>query len=154
MKLYLVRHGQAVSEEVNPLRPLSHQGLREVKIITKFLRKNNAKISLFYHSGKIRSQQTAELIQHTINRGGRILKKDSLGPEDPIEPLVVTLKSADDDLLIAGHLPYLSYLVARLLTGDPQRGAVTFSTGALAILEKDKNQRWSLSTLVSPDQLA
>ncbi len=37
MKVYLVQHGEAESKEVNPQRPLTEQGMRDVQRIAEAL---------------------------------------------------------------------------------------------------------------------
>ncbi len=37
MKLYLVQHGKALSKEADPQRPLSEEGIREVKKMAEFI---------------------------------------------------------------------------------------------------------------------
>ena len=62
MRLYLVQHGDAVPERLDPERPLSAAGRREVEAVARLLAGAGARVAHVVHSGKLRAQQTAELL--------------------------------------------------------------------------------------------
>ena len=57
MRLYLVQHGDAVPERLDPERPLSVAGRREVEAVGRLLAGAGARVAHVVHSGKLRAQQ-------------------------------------------------------------------------------------------------
>src|SRR5688500_9788627 len=62
MRLYLVQHGEAVPEQVDPQRPLSEAGRRDVQAMARLLAGAGIRPTRIVHSGKRRAQETAELL--------------------------------------------------------------------------------------------
>ena len=56
MRLYLVQHGDAVPEQLDPERPLSAAGRREVEAVARLLASTGARTVRVAHSGKLRAQ--------------------------------------------------------------------------------------------------
>jgi phosphohistidine phosphatase len=51
MRLYLVQHGDAVPERLDPERPLSAAGRREVEAVARLLASAGARVAQVVHSG-------------------------------------------------------------------------------------------------------
>ena len=117
IKVYLVQHGNVVSKEINPERPLSDKGRKDVEKIAGLLKKIKLNVNVIQHSEELRATQTAEILHSTIKSIRDIVQKNNLAPNDPIEPLWYEIMKAHEDLLIVGHLPFLSRLASRLLSG-------------------------------------
>ena len=68
MKLYLMRHGEAsIYENPEGERALTQKGEDDVIRIGKWMAEcETIKISVIYHSQKLRARQTAELIAQMI----------------------------------------------------------------------------------------
>ncbi|MGH8743981.1 MAG: histidine phosphatase family protein, partial [Burkholderiales bacterium] len=62
MKLYLLQHGDALPEEVNPNRSLSERGREDVKRLAEFVGTHGIRVKSVYHSGKTRARETAEIV--------------------------------------------------------------------------------------------
>ena len=62
MRLYLVQHGDALPEQVDPERPLSAEGRRDVEAVARLLASAGTRAVRVAHSGKLRAQQTAEVL--------------------------------------------------------------------------------------------
>ena len=150
MKLYLVRHGEAVSENVDPRRPLSHDGKKEVEKTAKALRKMGIAVAAIIHSGKKRAQQTADIIQAAIAPELKLIQKDSLGPNDSTEQIYKDIMKRSEDFMIVGHMPFLGKLVSRLVLGDENRDLVKLTTGSVAALECEAAS-WYIIFLISPE---
>src|SRR5206468_6287900 len=60
VRLYLVHHGDAVGPEVDPQRPLSTVGRASVDFLASQAAARGVRPELIWHSGKLRSKQTAE----------------------------------------------------------------------------------------------
>ena len=68
--LYLVRHGEATSEEQNPARPLTEPGAKEVEQIAAWFTSTKLPVDEIRHSGKLRAQQTAEIFAQYLGLPG------------------------------------------------------------------------------------
>jgi phosphohistidine phosphatase len=54
MRLYLVQHGDAIPERVDPERPLSAEGRRDVEAVARLLASAGTRAVRVAHSGKLR----------------------------------------------------------------------------------------------------
>ena len=149
MKLYLLRHGQYATETES----LNFAGKREVEAIAEFLLKERAVIERIYSSPKSRSQETAKIIQQKVVANVSIEIRNDLNPNDPVDDIMIELSKERKVVLIAGHMPFLGTLAAKLLTYDEAQNAVGFQTGSLAILDCDSKGRWTLVSLINPSSL-
>ena len=113
MTIYLVRHGDTVPEERNPTRPLSEKGRAEVEKTARALLKEKANIEEIWYSTKLRAKQTAEIIAQILGVK-KIYEKEGLKPNDPPAPFAEMLKTANNNILIAGHMPFLADLASLL----------------------------------------
>ena len=59
MKLYLVQHGEAVSESVDPARPLTEQGRQAAQRVAAFAARLKLEAHQIRHSGKTRDKRYA-----------------------------------------------------------------------------------------------
>ena len=62
MRLYLVQHGEALSKDVDPERALSDAGRADAERLARFLAPRRLTLSRVLQSGKLRAQQTAEIL--------------------------------------------------------------------------------------------
>ena len=138
MLVYLVRHGEAVSENKDPARPLTERGRLEVEKTAKALLAEGAKVDEIWHSTKLRAKQTAQIISRILNVAV-VIEKDGLKPNDLVSPIADLIVESDKTILIAGHLPFLSKLMSLMRTGDEEREEVGFKTGGVerVLLPKD-----------------
>jgi phosphohistidine phosphatase len=60
MKAILVHHAEAVGPEVDPQRPLSARGRDQAERLAEGLQARGVVPAAIWHSGKLRSKQTAE----------------------------------------------------------------------------------------------
>lgn len=153
MRLYLARHGEAVSEDVAPERPLSPSGLSDVNKVARFLKSTDVSIITFYHSTKKRAQQTAEMMRQTINPSAGLMEKDCLSPNDSTDALFYDISGWQKDTMVVGHLPYLSVMVSRLVASEEAAPLVAFKPASVVILEKDEKNNWSIVSSVNPSSL-
>lgn len=153
MKLYLVQHGEAVSEEVDIQRPLSSKGRLDVRKVAEFLRRARLKVQLIWHSGKVRALQTAEILGEALSIEGSVIMRKGLAPLDPVEEVENELREREEDLMIVGHLPFLGKLVSRLLIGSGSPNLVTFQQGAVVCLERLETKSWYIRWMVIPELL-
>jgi len=114
-----MRHGETVSEQADPSRPLSDKGRAQVEETARALLKEKANIEEIWHSTKLRAKQTAEIVSQILGVKN-ILEKQGLTPFDDPAPIAEMLKTADKNILIAGHMPFLGELA--LLFGKSVMG--------------------------------
>ena len=87
MRLYLVQHGDAVPEQVDPERPLRAAGRRDVEAVARLLASKSMRAERVARSGKLRARQIAELLAAALAPGIAPKIMASLNPNDPVEPL-------------------------------------------------------------------
>jgi phosphohistidine phosphatase len=151
MRVYLMRHGQPVSTEMNPERPLSDRGKNDVEKIAEFLHRAGIKIDQALHSGKSRARQTASIMASRLNPKLELQESPGLGALDEVTRIASQVKEAKKDLLIAGHMPHLGKLVSLLVVGDQSAPVVDFQQGSVVCLERDKADRWSVVWVLVPE---
>jgi phosphohistidine phosphatase len=153
MKLYLVQHGEAVGKDVDPERPLSEQGEQDVAALAVFLQRASMTVGRLWHSGKLRARQTAELLAGKALRGASIEPVSGINPNDSVAVFAQDADVWEQDTLVVGHLPFLSRLVALLITGGAEREVVSFRPGTVVCLERDAADRWTVLWMLRPDLL-
>ncbi|MEE8624803.1 MAG: phosphohistidine phosphatase SixA [Acidiferrobacterales bacterium] len=153
MRLYLVQHGDAVSKDVDPDRPLSDQGRADIKRLVAWLSGQNAQIAQILHSGKSRTIETAELLRPLLESPDQIFKGQGLAPNDSPEAFLRQLKDPKKDTLIAGHMPFVARTVSQALTGAPDRQLVEFLPGSVAGIERSDRATWHLFMFARPEFL-
>lgn len=153
MKLYLVQHGEAVSRQQDPGRPLSEQGARDVQAMAAFLEGVPIRVSRVWHSGKLRAAQTAEILANALLSKGRVELVEGLNPNDPVEEFATDADVWDEDTLVSGHLPFMSRLVSLLLTGEPQAERVQYQPGSVVCLERIDAEQWVMLWMLRPELL-
>jgi len=153
MKLYLVQHGNAVASEVNPERPLSERGRQDVEKIAGFIKPLKLNIDYIWHSEKKRAAQTAEIIAASISPQKGCIQRQGLAPNDDVMALKDEVVSVDQDIMIVGHMPFLSRLASLLLTGSESVNTVAFKQGGIVCLSCSEQDRWQLDWMVTPELL-
>lgn len=151
MRIYFAQHGLAVAKEVDPERPLSKEGWEDVRRLARFLEGTDLRVGQVLHSGKVRAQQTANLLAETLLPGGQPQSRDGLNPNDPVELLSTEIAAWTTDTLVVGHLPFLGRLASLLLVSDPDRPILGFQPGTLACLQRDPAGHWTLAWMIRPE---
>jgi phosphohistidine phosphatase len=143
-RLYFVQHGIAVSKTDNPERPLSDDGIKQTRAIAKKLHSSNIPVSSIFHSGKLRAQQTAEIIASILN----VKNAEAIEHLSPNDTVALTRQHLNvDQALYVGHLPHLEKLTSSLITGREKPEIIKFQNSAVVCLEKQNSLyhiRWYL----------
>lgn len=150
MVLYLCQHGDALAKDVAPDRPLSERGTADVCNVANAL-SGSIDTTEIIHSGKTRARQTAELLHERLAPDAVIRAEEGLGPNDPVDEFAETLKARNANLLVTGHMPFVSRLASHLVGVD--REILAFQPGTIAALARDAEGGWALSWMLTP-QLA
>jgi phosphohistidine phosphatase len=150
VRLYLVQHGQAKSEDEDPERPLTDRGVEDVtRVARQAVEQLGVRVARVVHSGKTRARQTAEVWGGVLEAG--VEQADALAPNDDPTVWLQRLDAAADDLMLVGHLPHLTRL-AGLLTGVAERPVIRFRQGGLVGLERS-GKGWLVSVVLPPDDM-
>jgi len=149
MKLYLARHGDALSSENDPLQPLSQRGIHETESVARLLQPFNLELDEIVHSTKLRAKQTAEILGKTLAPELTLIQLEGLKPNDPIDPILEEISTFDRVVLIVGHLPFMEKLLTKLLTGQEGISPVELSASCVICLEQI-DRVWKISWMVSP----
>jgi phosphohistidine phosphatase len=154
MQLFLVQHGDALSKERDPERPLSEGGIEAVNDVNNFLEKNRRiEIDTIYHSGKRRALETADILSKSVAAENGLKKSEGLAPMDDPSIWETKLKDMHRDVMLVGHLPHLSGLAGLLLTGDASCEPVLFHNGGIVCLFRDADHRWMVDWIIIPEIL-
>jgi len=149
MTLYLVQHGDAVPEAADPARPLSERGRRDVRALAELLARAGAAPLRVCHSGKLRAQQTAEIIAARVAPGAVIEAARGLDPGDDPTAAARSLAAASGDLLVVSHMPLVAKVATLLVAGKAAPAIVAFRPGAALALERGDDS-WLIAWLVRP----
>jgi phosphohistidine phosphatase len=155
-RLLLLRHG--VAEDAGPAtghrdepRALTEEGARRMRRAARGMRRLGVEAGTVLTSPLVRCRQTAEIVCEEL--GGSPEDDDRLRPGLELDELenVLIDHPGDGPILICGHQPDLSLLVAALTGG----GLADFRKGTLAVLDLDAPRPAGarLRALYPPDML-
>ena len=146
MKLFLMRHGQAASSDIDPKKGLSDEGKTDIEQLAHRLATQNVTFKKAFHSGKARAQQTAEIMANILAPEVKPEFADNLKPNDDPEKIIPDINCWQDDTLIASHLPFIPHLLM-LLTDSNQ--PINFVPGTVACLTRISTH-WQLEWVARP----
>jgi phosphohistidine phosphatase len=150
MPLYLVRHGEALPEAVDPDRSLTEAGKATVDGMAQLAAAFNIPVSKILHSGKTRARQTAETFSKHLNPSAGVTEIKGIKPNDDVTTIASTLDPALNTMIV-GHLPFLERLVSYLVTASPDRSIIKFQTGGIVCLDQiEKNGPWHVKWALMP----
>lgn len=153
MKLYLVQHANAVSEDVNPERPLSDRGRRDMQKVADFIKPLNLTVDNLWHSTKTRAIQTAEILADVIKINKEKIEREGLAPNDDVTAIKDELIATQKDTIIVSHMPFVSKLASLLLTGREFADTVAFRQGGIVALSCSEENQWQIEWMVTPELL-
>ena len=134
-----MHHGDAVGPEVDPQRPLSARGRQQVEQLAADAAARGVKPAVIWHSGKLRTKQTAEAFWRACNAFAEFSATRDLQPGDPPEWMRERLRGEAREIMIAGHYPHLPGLLAALVGGSQ-----TFPlNGVVALTSEDEGATWT-----------
>lgn len=152
MRLYIVRHGDAVHPAEDPARPLSALGRDDIGRLGAWMAARGVEAAEILHSPKLRAKETAEILARALRPASSVREVSGLLPNDPPQEAADLLRFEAAPVLAVSHLPLVEYLVGRLLAGNPARGRLTFRPGTAAALTGGGDD-WALDWLVHPDMV-
>jgi phosphohistidine phosphatase len=102
------------------------------------------------HSGKLRAEQTAEILAECLSPPQGVRAVEGLCPLDDLTKAWTELEAAREPLILVGHLPHLSRLASALTVGDPAKEVIQFQTGAMVCLVK-REAGWAMSWILTSE---
>lgn len=152
MSLYLVQHGKCYPEEVDPEKSLTEEGIAAVERIAGVARGYGVSISVIRHSGKKRALQTAEIFNDVTGSAAGLEKCAGMNPNDDVISFAAGLSG--EDVMLVGHMPFMSRLASYLVTGDPGIPVFRFQNGGIVCLDHNPDSgrwiiKWTLMPLIS-----
>ena len=154
MNLYLVRHAQAVPEEIDPDRPLSPVGVENAKRVSRFLKQSDAvSVAEIRHSTKLRARQTAEILATDGALGAPLVEVNGLEPMADVDAAIAALQGVSHDLMLVGHLPYLDRLASGLVAHQPDLAGFKFGECSVLHLCREEggpHEIWRVVWMLSP----
>ncbi len=151
MKLYFVQHAKAASKEMDPQRSLTEEGRRDIRKVAAFIKPLKLWVDCLWNSGKRRAVQTAEILAEVIEIKEAKIARDGLAPNDDVTTLRDELASVQQDIMIVGHLPFLSKLASLLLAGSESANTVAFRNGGIVCLNRSETNQWQIDWIVTPE---
>jgi phosphohistidine phosphatase len=111
MALYLVQHGLSLSKQEDPRKGLTDLGRGQTARIARVAAEYGLAVSMIMHSGKLRAQQTADIMAQALKPEEGIHKSSGMGPLDDVASFAESLDMAADRMMV-GHLPFMERLIA------------------------------------------
>lgn len=138
MKIYLVRHGEAVSEDdagSDRDRWLNANGREAVRVLGRLLRETNVEPDAIVCSPLPRAVQTAELLAQSLDYFGPIRSLRPLEPSAQPRVAATEIMASGLAVIVVGHEPSISALGAYIL-GRPS--FPPFRTAQCCFIEGNK----------------
>jgi phosphohistidine phosphatase len=144
---YLVRHGEAFPETQDPLRPLTPTGRAQVEQLGRLAAAKGVRPSVIFHSGILRAKQTAEILGAQLASDIQVQSMTGLLPEDDPDIAAAELETAQEPMMLVGHLPHMNRLAALLINKNLSREVVDFSPASMICCSRGAAQ-WTLAWLL------
>jgi phosphohistidine phosphatase len=164
MNLYLLRHGIAVDPSAPDFakdaeRPLTPKGRRRLRQIAGAMGALKISFDVIFSSPYVRARQTAEIVAKELKQRKKLKFTDELTPGGNPKSLIQRLnelKPRPENILLVGHEPYLSKLIALLTAGNTSM-EIDLKKGGLCKLETESlryTRCATLAWLLTPRHLA
>jgi phosphohistidine phosphatase len=145
MQLLLMRHGIAAPLDekirIDAARPLTEEGVEKTRQIVEGLRAAGIVLDFIATSPLLRAVQTAEVVRNTFDRSKTAPPLETWPELEHAEysALLQRLQNvkAADTVMLVGHEPGMSRLVAHLLTGSSDGFALEFKKAGVCAMEVD-----------------
>jgi len=150
MKLYLIRHAEAV-ERTGTMpdadRFLSPKGRSAFRRIARRIRKLGVAPDLIFSSPLVRAVQTAEILAEHLNHNGPVVVAGELSPGFDLRVLRLLLAEAENprEAAFVGHEPDLGEIAAEMLS---LHGGFPLRKGAVVALEVERSIREGTAKLL------
>jgi phosphohistidine phosphatase len=156
LQIYLIQHAESKSKEEDPARPLTNEGRRTAEMVAEHLSRLGISFNRVFHSGKLRAQQTAEILAGSLKIDEKVEAHTGLDPLDPVKPIAQWLSEQAGQgvksVAIVGHLPSLEKLASLLVAGNETAGVVSFQyAGVVRLAPKAQGQGYTVRWVLTPE---
>jgi len=152
MRIYLVQHAKAIAAELDPTRPLSQEGQREMEQMAFWFKKQDLDLSAIWHSPLLRAKQSAEIVAYILKDATLLKEVNELRPNEPVQALALQLAKLREPVMLIGHIPFLASLCGLFLTGNEGLQPLAFYNSGIICLEK-KDITWQVLWSIPPGLL-
>jgi len=150
MALYLVQHGQCHPKDVDPDKGLTDEGQATATRIAGVAKGYGVPVNCILHSGKKRARQTAEIFETALTPGEGLHAKSGMAPLDDVTALAGLIDSTEN-LMLVGHLPFMSRLCSWLVTGDQEMPVFQFQNAGIVCLKQiPETTNWIIAWTLMP----
>lgn len=154
MILYVVRHAKAVERNANlpdEKRYLTKKGRLALKKVPQQIIQYGPSPDVIITSPLVRAVQTAEILATDLKSKTSLVVSELLRPGANLEVFIRFLKKYKniDSVLVVGHEPYLSLLIAKLLK---QEKSINLKKAACIALDISKNHAALIPNLTPMDK--
>jgi phosphohistidine phosphatase len=137
MRVYLMRHGIARERDewdgADDARPLTPEGRRKVKAVTKALRKQQRlDVSGVWTSPLVRARETAEIAAQVLKVPVKDCPALACGADLAKVAAALAAAQTPDGVLLVGHEPDCGWILAQLLG---KREPLPFKKAGIACVE-------------------
>jgi len=160
MDLYILRHGRAEPHagHGDASRRLTPEGRKEIRNAGRFLARKKVRFCCIATSPLARARETAGIVAEETGAEDEPVIWEELVPGGDADAVCyrVAQYGGDTAVLIVGHEPLLSGLVARIITGGGD-AAVAIGKGSLAKVRNfsfERSPSGELQWLLSSGQMA
>ncbi len=139
MRIYILRHGIAEDAPAggsDANRALTQEGKQKLRAVLERARRAGVRPALILTSPLKRALETAEIAASILEVSGDLVRTNALAPNSSPERVWKEMRAQKaEEILLAGHEPLLSTLVAFLLGCDALM--VRMKKGALVCVDAD-----------------
>lgn len=150
MELFLIRHAIADDGADDDARPLSAKGKKKFAEVVRGLAALEVRFDRVLHSHKLRALETADLLAPVTDGELEVTPLLAAAPSRALLHHLV-----GDTVAAVGHEPWLSELLAWLVTGDGRHGkAIDFKKGGVAWLSGEPRPAGMALVALLPPRVA
>jgi phosphohistidine phosphatase len=159
--LFILRHGKAEAAGkgmTDEKRRLTKSGQADIQGVARWIASQDYLFDLIAASPLARAQETAAIVADTLGEPDKLVTWNSLVPGGNPDTVCREISRFPEDqrILLVGHEPLLSMLIARIITGGEDAGIVMTKGGLARIRNFSYTSRPSgeLHWLLTAKQMA
>ena len=144
MRLYLIRHADAVSRDLpgyarDEQRPLTTNGQQQAADVGRALKRLEASIRVVATSPYVRAVQTAQGVRRAFDARLPLQELPEMRSEADPKSTSAALRAfvADEEVALVGHEPHISAWLSLLVTGRDDALRCQFKKAAVACVDVD-----------------
>ena len=150
MAIYLVQHGKSLPKEEDPAQGLSRAGIDETRRFAQVAAQYHVRVRRIHHSVKTRARQTAEIFAEALSPANGVQQIDGIKPMDDVTAIAPKLQP-QADLMLVGHLPFMSRLTAYLTCKRTEPPVFRFQNSGIVCLDRlPEDQTWVITWTLMP----